>query len=170
MGIRHEAHHVEHSWGRGADGQVDLDRVVAHVHRFADFDVLCVQEVSAGYPQLPGCDGSDQFVDLAARLPGHEPVAGVATDVPCRRGQRRRFGNMLFSRLPVRQVFRLLLPWPVEPGVTSHAASGDRRAPSTPAGPAARDMTHLEYYSARQRAADRPACASCIARPWRMRA
>ena len=27
-------------WGRGADGRVDLDRIVAHAQRFADFDVL----------------------------------------------------------------------------------------------------------------------------------
>lgn len=26
-------------WGRGADGRVDLDRVVAHAQRFADFEI-----------------------------------------------------------------------------------------------------------------------------------
>ena len=41
-------------WGRGADGRVDLDRIVAHPRRVADFDVLCLQEISAGYPELPG--------------------------------------------------------------------------------------------------------------------
>ena len=56
-------------WGRGADGRVDLDRIVSHAQRFADFDVLGLQEVSAGHHQLPGCDGADQFEQLAARLP-----------------------------------------------------------------------------------------------------
>jgi len=104
-------------WGRGADGRVDLDRIVAHPQQFADFDVLCVQEVSAGHHQLPGCDGSNQFEQLAVRLPGYEPVAGVASDVFGAASHRRRFGNMLFSRSPVRQVFRHLLPWPAEDGV-----------------------------------------------------
>ena len=57
-------------WGRGADGLVDLARIVMHAKRLADFDVLCVQEVSDKYPELPGCDGSNQFNALAARLPG----------------------------------------------------------------------------------------------------
>ena len=52
-------------WGRGADGRVDLDRIVAHARRLADFDVLCVQEVADGYPELAGHDGSDQFAALA---------------------------------------------------------------------------------------------------------
>ena len=46
---------------RGADGKVDVDRIVAHARRVADFAVMCLQEVSASYPELPGCDGSDQF-------------------------------------------------------------------------------------------------------------
>jgi len=48
----------------------------------ADFDVLCIQEVSAGYPELPGCDGSDQFQGLVDRLPGYSGTVGVATDTP----------------------------------------------------------------------------------------
>ena len=140
-------------WGRGADGRVDLDRIVAHVQRFADFDVLCVQEVSAGHHQLPGCDGSDQFEQLAVRLPGYEPVAGVASDVFGAASHRRRFGNMLFSRLPVRQVFRHLLPWPAEDGVMSMQRVAIEATLDTPLGLLRVTTTHLEYYSARQRAA-----------------
>ena len=140
-------------WGRGADGRVDLDRVVAHARRFSDFDVLCVQEVSAGHQQLPGCDGSDQFGQLAERLHGYEPVAGVATDVLGTGGNRRRFGNMLLSRLPVRQVFRHLLPWPAEEGVMSMQRVAIETTLDTPVGLLRVTTTHLEYYSARQRAA-----------------
>ena len=140
-------------WGRGADGRVDLDRVVAHAQRFADFDVLCLQEVSAGYQQLPACDGGDQFEQLAARLPGYEPVAGVATDVRSAAGNRRRFGNMLFSRLPVRQVFRHLLPWPAEDGIMSMQRVAIEATLDTPLGLLRVTTTHLEYYPARQRAA-----------------
>ena len=140
-------------WGRGADGRVDLDRIVAHARRLADFDVLCVQEVSAGYPELAGCDGSDQFQGLAARLPGYAALAGVATDTPDPAGGRRAFGNMIFSRLPVLQVFRHLLPWPADPGVASMQRLALEATLDTPLGLLRVTTTHLEYYSALQRAA-----------------
>jgi endonuclease/exonuclease/phosphatase family metal-dependent hydrolase len=140
-------------WGKGADGRVDLDRIVAHAQRFADFDVLCLQEVSAGHDQLPGCDGSDQFEQLAERLHAYEPFAGVATDTLGPAGKRRRFGNMLLSRLPVRQVLRHLLPWSVEDGVMSMQRVAIEAALDTPLGLLRVTTTHLEYYSPRQRAA-----------------
>jgi endonuclease/exonuclease/phosphatase family metal-dependent hydrolase len=140
-------------WGRGADGRVDLDRIVSHARRVADFDVLCLQEVSAGYPELPGCDGADQFAGLAARLAGYEAVEGVATDSPHPSGRRRRFGNMILSRLPVGAVFRHLLPWPADPAVLSMQRIALEATLDTPIGPLRVTTTHLEYYSALQRSA-----------------
>jgi endonuclease/exonuclease/phosphatase family metal-dependent hydrolase len=140
-------------WGRGADGRVDLGRVVAHAQRFADFDLMCIQEVSAGYPELAGCDGSDQFAGLAARLPGYVAIEAAATDAPHPSGQRRRFGNMLFSRWPVHAVFRHLLPWPPDPSVLSMQRCALEATVMTPFGPLRVTTTHLEYYSALQRAA-----------------
>jgi endonuclease/exonuclease/phosphatase family metal-dependent hydrolase len=140
-------------WGRGCDGRVDLDRIVAHAYRFADFDVLCLQEVSAGYPELPGCDGSDQFAGLAQRLPGFEAVEAVATDSPQPGGTRRRFGNMLLSRLPLGPVFRHLLPWPADPAVPSMQRVALEATVHTPWGPLRVTTTHLEWYSPLQRAA-----------------
>jgi endonuclease/exonuclease/phosphatase family metal-dependent hydrolase len=140
-------------WGRGADGRVDLDRIVAHARRFADFDVLCLQEVSDGYPELPGCDGSDQFRALAERMIGYEAVAGVATDAPNPAGGRRRFGNMLFSRLPVMQLFRHLLPWPADPSVMGMQRIAIEATLETPFGLLRVTTTHLEYHSALQRTA-----------------
>jgi endonuclease/exonuclease/phosphatase family metal-dependent hydrolase len=139
-------------WGRGADGKVDLDRIVSHANRLADFDVLCLQEVSAGYPELPGCDGSDQFRGLADRLPGNTAIVGVATDTPHPSGGRRTFGNMIFSRFPVLQVFRHLLPWPADPGVPSMQRIALEATLDTPLGLVRVTTTHLEYYSSRQRA------------------
>jgi len=139
-------------WGRGVDGRVDLDRIVAHARRVADFDVLCLQEVSSGYPELPGCDGSDQFQGLADRLPGYKAIAGVATDTPHPTGGRRTFGNMIFSRFPVLQVFRHLLPWPPEADVPSMQRIALEVTLDTPLDLVRVTTTHLEYYSSRQRA------------------
>ncbi len=140
-------------WGRGADGEVDLDRIVAHARRLADFDVLCLQEVSSGYVELSGSDGSDQFRGLADRLPGYAATAGVATDTPHPGGGRRHFGNMIFSRFPVLQVFRHLLPWPADPAVTSMQRIALELTVETSFGVIRITTTHLEYYSSRQRAA-----------------
>ncbi len=104
-------------WCRGIDGRVDPARIVAEARRIADFDVLCLQEVADNFPdpRLAGNDARDQFAAIAGLLPGFEPVPGVAVDHPGEAGRRRRFGNMILSRLPVRQVFRWLLPHPLQP-------------------------------------------------------
>lgn len=140
-------------WGRGVDGRVDLDRIVERAHRFADFDVLCLQEVADGYPELPGHDGGDQFTALAQRLSGFSAIAGVATDTAGGPRGRRRFGNMLFSRLPVGVVLRHLLPWPNDPAVPSMQRVAIEATVDTGFGPLRIVTTHLEYYSATQRAA-----------------
>lgn len=140
-------------WGRGADGRVDLDRIVAHARRLADFDVLCVQEVSAGHDRLADCDGADQFVALAQRLPAYTPIVGVASDTPHPAGGRRRFGNMIFSRLPVRQTFAHLLPWPADGATMSMQRVVVEATVEAGFGLVRVMTTHLEYYSADQRAA-----------------
>lgn len=140
-------------WGCGVDGRVDLDRIVSHARRMADFDVLCLQEVSDGYPELRGGDGSDQFAGLAERLPGYAAIDGVATDTMHPSGGRRRFGNMMLSRLPVLQVFRHLLPWPAEPATSSMQRVALEVTLESRASPLRVTTTHLEYYSAAQRLA-----------------
>jgi endonuclease/exonuclease/phosphatase family metal-dependent hydrolase len=138
-------------WGRGVDGKVDLERIVRDARALADFDVLCLQEVSSGYPELAGCDGSDQFRALSRMLPDFIPVEGVATNAPDSAGRRRRFGNMILSRYPVLQVFPHLLPWPAESGIKSMQRLALEATLDTPLGPVRVTTTHLEYYSARQR-------------------
>jgi endonuclease/exonuclease/phosphatase family metal-dependent hydrolase len=36
-------------WCRGCDGRVDPQRIVDDARAFADFDVLCLQEVAANF-------------------------------------------------------------------------------------------------------------------------
>jgi len=140
-------------WCRGVDGRVDPARIVASAHAQADFDVLCLQEVAVGFPGLEGHDGTDQMAALAAALPGYEAVFGAATDVPEPGGSRSRFGNAIFSRLPVKQVFRHALPWPADPSVPSMQRLLLEAVIATDAGELRIGTTHLEYYSAVQRMA-----------------
>jgi endonuclease/exonuclease/phosphatase family metal-dependent hydrolase len=141
-------------WCRGVDLAVDASRIVRTARQLADFDVLCLQEIAANYPdpRLGGSDGSDQFAQIASLLPGYTAIPGVAVDQPGDDGTRRRFGNMILSRLPVAQVYRHLLPYPLDPGVP-----GMPRIAIEAIVRGAIDVrvitTHLEYYSFVQRIA-----------------
>lgn len=142
-------------WCRGVDGNVDPARIVSEAKRLADFDVLCLQEIADNYPdpRLAGSDGEDQFARLASLLPDYTAIPGVAVDQPGDDGRRRRFGNMILSRLPVRQVYRYLLPYPCEPGVPGMPRIAIEAVVGASAGDVRVVTTHLEYYSDKQRMA-----------------
>ena len=142
-------------WCRGVDHKVDPARIVKHAKAIADFDVLCLQEIANNFsdPRLPGSRGENQFAELARLLPGYQPVPGVAVDVPAEEGGRRHFGNMIFSRYPVGQVFRHLLPYPVDPGFNGMPRIALEAVVSAPFGAVRVITTHLEYYGLKKRAA-----------------
>ncbi len=139
-------------WGRGIDGRVDLERAV-RVLRAIDADVICLQEVAVHQAGLPGGADEDQPKRLADLFPDCEAIYGIGSDLTDGKGGRRQFGNMILSRLPVLQAFRHLLPWPVDPGVSSMQRVAVEAVIDTPGGPLRVVTTHLEYYSALQRAA-----------------
>jgi endonuclease/exonuclease/phosphatase family metal-dependent hydrolase len=146
-------------WGRGIDGRVDLARTAA-VIRDADADVVCLQEVAVNHPGLPGGAAEDQVARLGELLPGYASVYAAGSDLigdmGHGQGGRRLFGQMLLSRLPLLQVFRHLLPFPTDPAVPAMqrvALEAVIAAPNVTWGPLRVVTTHLEYYSALQRAA-----------------
>src|SRR3954469_1610376 len=98
-------------WGLGIDGRLDLARLVADARGIADFDVLCLPEVSDNFPDLEQNSGENQFAALANLVPDYTAGQGVSPDAAGRAGGRRRFGNMILSRRPVGQVLRYTLPW-----------------------------------------------------------
>jgi len=152
-------------WCRGVDGQVDPARIVQHAKAIADFDVLCLQEIASNFPDplLAGSRGENQFAELSARLQGYQPVPGAIIDVPDGRGGRRHFGNMILSRYPVGQVFRHLLPYPVDPGVNGMPRIALEAVIEAPSGGVRVITTHLEYYGTKKRAAQVDALRSIYA-------
>ena len=140
-------------WCRGCDGKVDPGRIVADARAMADFDVLCLQEVAADFPGLDGSSGEDQFVELANLLPGFEAVPGIAVDLPDAQGGRRRFGNLILSRLPVLRVLRHQLPWPAAAAKAGMPRMLLEAVVRSPLGDIRLMTTHLEYYSSAHRAA-----------------
>jgi endonuclease/exonuclease/phosphatase family metal-dependent hydrolase len=145
-------------WCRGVDGRVDPARIAREARAMMDADVFCFQEVARGFDTLAASAGEDQFALLAAEFPGYTAVEAVAVDVPADDGSRRQFGNLLLSRLPVRQAWRHLLPWPADPShadMQRVAIEATIEAPTglTNSGDLRVTTTHLAYYSAAQRLA-----------------
>jgi endonuclease/exonuclease/phosphatase family metal-dependent hydrolase len=148
-------------WGRGADGRVDLRRIVDEARDLADFDVLCLQEVTRGFDGgeagggLPGGPDADQFASLAALLPGYTVLDAIGADLPSPRpgGARRQNGNAIITRYPVGPVFRHSLPWPADPAVMSMPRVALEAVMHSDVGPLRVTTTHLEYYSSTQRLA-----------------
>jgi endonuclease/exonuclease/phosphatase family metal-dependent hydrolase len=139
-------------WGRGTDGRVDLARTAA-VIRGADADVVCLQEVAINHPGLPGGAAEDQVDRLCELLPGYAGTYAAGSDLPDGHGGRSLFGQMILSRLPLLQVFRHLLPFPPDPAVPAMQRVALEAVVAAPFGPMRVVTTHLEYYSALQRAA-----------------
>jgi endonuclease/exonuclease/phosphatase family metal-dependent hydrolase len=154
------------------DGRVDPARIAREARRLCDPDVLCLQEVAAGFAALAGSAGEDQSAILAREFEGYEAHFAWGVDVPGA-GGRSRFGNLILSRLPVRQVLRHSLPWPAHAGVPSMPRVALEAVIEARLGPVRIVTTHLEYYSAPQRAAQverlrelhAEACAHAAAAP-----
>ncbi len=142
-------------WGRDASGAVDLGRTLEEARRIIDFDVLALQEVTRGFRSLPGGPSDDQFAELAAALPGFTVLAAIGADLPpLAPGEpRRQFGNALATRLPVEQVIRHTLPWPAHENAPSMQRVALEAVIRTPVEPLRILVTHLEYYSLKQRIA-----------------
>ena len=139
-------------WCRGLDGIVDPARIVREARGLADPDVLCLQEVSVGFTELPGSRGEDQLAALRDQLPGYTVFYAAAVDVPTGGGGRARFGNVVASRLPVGRVLRHTLPWPPASAPSMPRAAVEATV-QAPFGAVRITSTHLEYYSSRHRAA-----------------
>jgi len=152
-------------WCRGVDGRVDPARMVAHAKALADFDVLCLQEIASNFPdpRLAGSRGENQFAEIAQRLPDFTAVPGAIVDFPGDQGQRRHFGNLILSRLPVGQVFRHLLPHPVDPGQRGMPRIALEAIVRAPFGSVRVITTHLEYYGTLKRTAQVEALRSIYA-------
>jgi endonuclease/exonuclease/phosphatase family metal-dependent hydrolase len=67
--------------------------------------------------------------------------------------ENREYGNLILSRLPVLQSFSHLLPQPAEGGIKHMQRVAIEAVVQAPWGPLRVTTTHLEYFSARHRAA-----------------
>jgi len=139
-------------WCRGIDGRVDPKRIADEARRLADPDLVCLQEIARDFPEMEGSSGENQVDELLRQLEGYQAFFAPAVDLPGKR-KRRQFGNLILSRLPAGRVMRHALPWPAAPEVQSMPRAAVEVVVEAPFGPLRVMTTHLEYYSARHRAA-----------------
>lgn len=145
-------------WGRGADGRVDLSRMLAEACAMGPFDVLCLQEVTSGFGHLPGQPGEDQWQELAGALgQAFTLIDGIALERH-EGAQIRRFGNAIATRLPVLHVARHALPCPADAGPTMPRMAIEAIV-QAPFGPLRVVSTHLEYYWKRSASRRSTPCA-----------
>jgi endonuclease/exonuclease/phosphatase family metal-dependent hydrolase len=140
-------------WCCGLDGVVSPERIVQTARALADFDVLCLQEIAVNFPLLRGNAAHDQPALLRDLLPGFDLLFAPAVD-EWKDGQRRQFGNLIATRLPLAQVRQHALPYPADPGAESMPRVCLVATVIDPQlGPVRVMTTHLEYYSKTQRLA-----------------
>ncbi|MBC5764984.1 endonuclease/exonuclease/phosphatase family protein [Ramlibacter albus] len=140
-------------WCCGLDGIVSPERIVDGARAMGDFDVLCLQEIAANYPRLEGDASADQPARIGELLPGFRVFFGAAVHEFSEHGESR-FGNLIATRLPVRQVQHHPLPYPADGGVRSMPRMCTVVTVDAPGlGPVRVMTTHLEYYSRIQRMA-----------------
>ena len=138
-------------WFKGLDNVVDIARVINVARDMADFDAICMQEVAVNYTTLTGTAHPNQPAIVKQLLPGFEVFFSPAIDElsPCGT-VRQQFGNLIATRLPVRQVQHTPLPYP-NPPVVQPTPSMQRIALTcivqAPWGPVRLITSHLEYYS-----------------------
>lgn len=137
--------------GRGCDGAFDLARIGRVIRAMGEADVICLQEIARHDPDYGG--GADQVAELQALFPGYEAFFGIALSRGFHPGKRREYGNLILCRLPVLQAFSHLLPYPPQGGIKHMQRVAIEAVVETGQGPLRVMTTHLEYYSARHRAA-----------------
>ena len=140
--------------GLGADGRHSLERLARIISGLGDADIICLQEIAQYIPEIDGGHECDQIADLGRHFPAYEPVFGPAIDRPGKTpGRRRRFGNLILSRLPVLQIFLHPLPQPADSTIKHMPRQATEIVVDTGAGALRIMTTHLEFHSEAQRIA-----------------
>lgn len=88
---------------RGCDGTVQPQRIIKYIRQLPEQpDVICLQEVARFFPEYCNPEQPDQLACFAAAFPGYHISWGAALSWPGEnRDQRREFGNLTLSRLPL---------------------------------------------------------------------
>ena len=136
-------------YGKGTDGRIDMQRIRDGILETADVDIICFQEVSRNEPSIDG--GADQLAQIQEYFPEYESFFGPAYN---RSGgmdsRQRQFGNLVLSRIMVKQVVHHALPSPPDPTHRFMLRQASEFQLVYQGNPLRLINTHLEYFSEKQ--------------------
>jgi endonuclease/exonuclease/phosphatase family metal-dependent hydrolase len=139
-------------YGIGADGKYDVPRIADAV---AAADILCLQEVTRGFPDN---DHADHTAEIGKRLNRyylfHGPMEADASTVAADgtiTSRRRSFGNAIVSRWPILWSRGVMLPKTRMADTFDLQRGYIEAVIATPAGPLRVYCTHLSHISPTQR-------------------
>ena len=136
-------------YGKGVDDRIDLCRIRDDILETADADIVCLQEVSRFEPGTS--KGADQVQAFQEFFPDYEAFYGPAYDrSEGVDGQRRQFGNLVLSRIQVKQVVHPVLPSPPDPENRFMLRQASELQLSYHGFSFRLVNTHLEYFSEKQ--------------------
>ena len=133
-------------YGVGADGRYDVARIADAV---ADADILCLQEVTRGFP---GNHYADHTAEIGKRLNRyyrfHGPMEADASTVAADgtiTSRRRSFGNAIVSRWPILWSRGVMLPKTRSAGTFDLQRGYIEAVIAAPTGPLRVYCTHLSH-------------------------
>lgn len=141
--------------GKGCDGSIDLERIIAYLQQHRDLDLICLQEVARHFAEYTTAEQPDQLQRLIEAFPEHTPVWGAALSWPGETAAtRREFGNLTLTR-------KRLLDQRIHvlPGMSEQSSGQDWQTPRCAvetliegsAGPLRVLNTHLAFHDAHER-------------------
>ena len=83
--------------GKSVHGVIDLDKVVQHINRLGQFDIICLQEIARNLDEHCSPQYPDQLNILEIAFSEYFPIWGAGFSWPSvisDRGARREFGNL----------------------------------------------------------------------------
>jgi len=139
-------------YSKGQDERYDLERVAREVERA---DVICMQEVETGFART---GFADQAETLAALLNRHMAY-GATSDTDASwlddsgqvHNRRRRFGNLVLSRWPIRSTRTIPLPFDAAVGHMDLQRCAVEAVVMVPGAPVRVYSLHLSHLSPAQR-------------------
>jgi len=139
-------------YGIGADGKYDVPRIADAV---ADADIMCLQEVTRGFPDN---NYADHTAEIGKRLNRyyrfHGPMEADASTVAADgtiTSRRRSFGNAIVSRWPILWSRGVMLPKTRRDDTFDLQRGYIEAVIAAPSGPLRVYCTHLSHVSPEQR-------------------
>ena len=139
-------------YGVGSDGKYDVPRIADAI---ADADIMCLQEVTRGFPDN---NYADHTAEIGKRLNRyyrfHGPMEADASTVAADgaiTSRRRSFGNAIVSRWPILWSRGVMLPKARMSDTFDLQRGYIEAAIAVPSGPLRIYCTHLSHVSPKQR-------------------